>query len=101
MEKEKIKVIVDDDSFLSFVFSQMELLDNGHIDIEQAKAQAALARQANIIVRRQNTRPFRRHNFSDYAKEAQILIDNGVRAATIARMCNVSSANVSKVLLNK
>lgn len=34
-------------SLLAFVFSQMEKLDTGTITVEQAKAQANLAKQAN------------------------------------------------------
>lgn len=38
---------VNNKSLLHFLFDQMEKLDNKEIDVEQAKAQANLAKQAN------------------------------------------------------
>lgn len=38
---------VNNKSMLAFIFGQMEKLDNGEIDVNQAKAQADLAKQAN------------------------------------------------------
>jgi hypothetical protein len=38
---------VNNKSLLHFLFDQMEKLDSGAIKIDQAKAQAALAKQAN------------------------------------------------------
>ena len=38
---------VNNKSLLSFIFDQMEKLDNKEIDVETAKAQANLAKQAN------------------------------------------------------
>ncbi len=34
-------------SLLNFIFAQMEKLDSGEIDVNQAKAQALLSKQAN------------------------------------------------------
>lgn len=34
-------------SLLNFIFTQMEKLDSGEIDVDQAKAQALLSKQAN------------------------------------------------------
>jgi hypothetical protein len=38
---------INNKSLLHFLFDQMEKLDNKQIDVEQAKAQANLAKQAN------------------------------------------------------
>ena len=38
---------INNKSLLHFLFDQMDKLDNGVIQIDQAKAQAALAKQAN------------------------------------------------------
>jgi hypothetical protein len=38
---------VNNKSLLAFIFGQMEKLDNNEIDVEKAKAQAHLAKQAN------------------------------------------------------
>lgn len=38
---------VNNKSLLAFIFGQMEKLDSKEIDVEQAKAQANLAKQAN------------------------------------------------------
>lgn len=38
---------INNKSLLHFIFDQMEKLDNKEIDVEQAKAQANLAKQAN------------------------------------------------------
>jgi hypothetical protein len=38
---------VNNKSLLHFIFDQMEKLDNKEIDIDQAKAQSLLAKQAN------------------------------------------------------
>lgn len=38
---------VNNKSLLHFIFDQMEKLDSGKIDVDQAKAQALLAKQAN------------------------------------------------------
>lgn len=38
---------VNNKSMLSFIFSQMEKLDKNEIDVQQASAQANLAKQAN------------------------------------------------------
>lgn len=40
-------VPVNNKSMLAFIFGQMEKLDEGKIDVQQAKAQADLAKQAN------------------------------------------------------
>lgn len=42
---------VNNKSLLHFVFAQMEKLDKGEIDVEQAKAQANLSKQANNALR--------------------------------------------------
>jgi len=42
---------VNNKSLLHFLFDQMEKLDNGTIDINQANAQANLVRQANNLMR--------------------------------------------------
>jgi len=42
---------VNSKSLLAFVFGQMEKLDKNEIDVNQAKAQALLAKQANNILR--------------------------------------------------
>lgn len=38
---------VNNKSLLHFIFDQMEKLDNNEIDVNQAKAQSLLAKQAN------------------------------------------------------
>lgn len=38
---------VNNKSLLAFIFDQMDKLDSGEIKVEQAKAQANLAKQAN------------------------------------------------------
>ncbi len=38
---------VNNKSLLAFIFDQMDKLDSGEIQVEQAKAQANLAKQAN------------------------------------------------------
>jgi hypothetical protein len=42
---------VNNKSLLGFIFDQMEKLDNDQIDVEKAKAQANLAKQANNALR--------------------------------------------------
>lgn len=42
---------VNNKSLLHFLFDQMEKLDNGVIDINQANTQANLVRQANNLMR--------------------------------------------------
>jgi hypothetical protein len=42
---------VNNKSLLHFLFDQMEKLDNGTIDINQANTQANLVRQANNLMR--------------------------------------------------
>lgn len=42
---------VNNKSLLCFIYDQMEKLDKKEIDVEQAKAQANLAKQANNIMR--------------------------------------------------
>lgn len=42
---------VNSKSLLAFVFGQMEKLDKKEIDVDEAKAQASLAKQANNIIR--------------------------------------------------
>ncbi len=42
---------VNSKSLLAFVFGQMEKLDNKEIDVNEAKAQAGLAKQANNIMK--------------------------------------------------
>jgi DNA invertase Pin-like site-specific DNA recombinase len=96
--KTKENIIIDDDSFLSFVFAQMELLDSNSIDVEQAKIQAALARQANIITNRINTRPQRKIILAEYEKEIRIMLNAGIKRATIAKMCNCNKSNITRIL---
>ena len=38
-------------SLLHFIYDQMEKLDNNEIDVQQAKAQADLAKQANNMLK--------------------------------------------------
>jgi hypothetical protein len=38
-------------ALLHFIFDQMEKLDSGDIDVQQAKAQADLAKQANNMMK--------------------------------------------------
>ncbi len=42
---------VNNKSLLHFIFDQMEKLDNDQIDVQQAKAQADLAKQANNMLK--------------------------------------------------
>jgi hypothetical protein len=42
---------INNKSLLHFVFDQMEKLDNGEIDVNVAKAQANLAKQANNMLK--------------------------------------------------
>jgi len=42
---------VNSKSLLSFVFNQMEKLDNGQIDVQQAREQSNLCKQANNILK--------------------------------------------------
>ena len=42
---------VNNKSLLHFIFDQMEKLDSGVIDVEKAKAQANLSKQANNALR--------------------------------------------------
>lgn len=62
MKPKNNKTLVD------FIFNQMEKLDNNLIDVDKAKAQASLAKQANNSIKyeldRVNTEiKVRRHNF--------------------------------------
>lgn len=43
-------------SLLHFIFDQMDKLDKKEIDIDQAKAQANLAKQANNVFKYENDR---------------------------------------------
>jgi hypothetical protein len=47
---------VNTKSLLSFVFSQMEKLDNKEIDVDTANAQSKLVQQANNIIRSEHER---------------------------------------------
>jgi len=42
---------VNNKSLLHFIFNQMEKLDKSEIDVQQARAQADLAKQANNILK--------------------------------------------------
>jgi hypothetical protein len=42
---------VNSKSLLTFVFDQMEKLDNGQIDVQQAREQSNLCKQANNILK--------------------------------------------------
>lgn len=42
---------VNNKSLLAFIYDQMDKLDNGTTTVEQAKAQANLAKQANNVMR--------------------------------------------------
>ena len=42
---------INNKSLLHFIFDQMEKLDNGTTDVNQAKAQAELAKQANNVLK--------------------------------------------------
>lgn len=42
---------VNNKSLLAFIYDQMEKLDNGAVSVDQAKAQASLAKQANNMMR--------------------------------------------------
>lgn len=58
---------VNNKSLLHFLFDQMEKLDNGTLGIEEAKAQANLAKQANNalmyeIKRSETIMKIKRHN---------------------------------------
>jgi hypothetical protein len=47
---------VNTKSLLSFVFNQMEKLDNKEIDVDTANAQSKLIQQANNIIRSEHER---------------------------------------------
>jgi len=42
---------VNNKNILAFIYDQMDKLDKGETDVEQAKAQANLAKQANNVMR--------------------------------------------------
>ena len=42
---------VNNKSLLHFIFDQMEKLDNGEVDVNTAKAQSQMAKQANNALR--------------------------------------------------
>lgn len=42
---------VNNKSLLHFIFNQMEKLDNGEIDVDKARAQSELAKQANNMMK--------------------------------------------------
>ena len=42
---------VNSKSLLTFVFDQMEKLDNGQIDVQQAREQSNLCKQANNLLK--------------------------------------------------
>jgi hypothetical protein len=42
---------VNNKSLLHFIFNQMEKLDNGDIDVDKARAQSELAKQANNMMK--------------------------------------------------
>ena len=42
---------VNNKSFLHFIFDQMEKLDKNEIDVQTAKSQAELAKQANNVMK--------------------------------------------------
>jgi hypothetical protein len=59
---------VNSKSLLSFVFGQMEKLEKNEIDVETAKAQAKLCKQANNLLNYEINRTnalmkLRQHNF--------------------------------------
>lgn len=42
---------VNNKSLLAFIYDQMDKLDNGTVTVDEAKAQANLAKQANNVMR--------------------------------------------------
>lgn len=51
LKKNTIMKPVNNKSLLHFIYNQMEKLDNKEIEIEQAKAMAELAKQANNVLK--------------------------------------------------
>lgn len=67
---------VNTKSLLSFVFDQMEKLDNKDIDVDTANAQSKLCQQANNIIRSEHERirvkmELERHN-KEYASNIEL-----------------------------
>lgn len=70
-------------SLLSFIFEQMEKLDNNTIDTETAKAQANFAKQANNILRYE----------LDRVKTEMKLKEHNVQYGTMLELRNVEIKN--------
>lgn len=60
---------VNNKSMLAFIFGQMEKLDNGSIDVEKAKAQSNLAKQANNSLRYEIDRAKIKMQIAEHNKE--------------------------------
>jgi len=62
---------VNNKSLLHFIFDQMEKLDTKEIDIEQAKAQSLLAKQANNAMKYELDRATTLLKLSEYNRDGQ------------------------------
>ena len=60
---------VNNKSLLHFIFDQMQKLDNNDINVEQAKAQANLAKQANNSLKYELDRAVVKMKVSQHNKE--------------------------------
>ena len=46
------------------------------------------------------TRPKRKFNLSEFGCEIRLMLHIGIKRATIAKMCNTSKSNITKILSN-
>lgn len=74
---------VNNKSLLAFIFGQMEKLDSKEIDVEQAKAQANLAKQANNALKYE----------LDLAKTKITISEHNLKANDDICLRNVESKN--------